>query len=91
MQQTYFITDYIFWQLIIFCYSMKVSVRKKALQMLLDVYHDYCIKCSEGIIKLSVEFEQIPCGILLLCYDKDTEFGYVYWYILIAINFIIYR
>ncbi|KAK1422159.1 hypothetical protein QVD17_25081 [Tagetes erecta] len=53
----------------------KVSVRKKALQMLLDVYHDYCIKCSEGIIKLSVEFEQIPCGILLLCYDKDTEFG----------------
>ncbi|KAD2805787.1 hypothetical protein E3N88_39164 [Mikania micrantha] len=53
----------------------KVSVRKKALQMLLDVYHDYCIKCSEGIIKLSVDFEQIPCGILLLCYDKDMEFG----------------
>ncbi|KAI3761075.1 hypothetical protein L1987_51482 [Smallanthus sonchifolius] len=53
----------------------KVSVRKKVLQMLLDVYHDYCIKCSEGNIKLSVDFEQIPCGILLLCYDKDMEFG----------------
>ncbi|KAF5780412.1 putative sister chromatid cohesion protein Pds5 [Helianthus annuus] len=53
----------------------KTSVRKKALQMLLDVYHDYCVKCSEGIIKLSVDFEQIPCGILLLCYDKDVEFG----------------
>ncbi|KAI3777313.1 hypothetical protein L1987_47113 [Smallanthus sonchifolius] len=53
----------------------KVSVRKKVLQMLLDVYHDYCIKCSEGSIKLSVDFEQIPCGILLLCYDKDMEFG----------------
>ncbi|KAI7739411.1 hypothetical protein M8C21_010754 [Ambrosia artemisiifolia] len=53
----------------------KASVRKKALQMLLGVYHDYCIKCSEGIVKLSVDFEQIPCGILLLCYDKDMEFG----------------
>ncbi|KAJ0629704.1 putative sister chromatid cohesion protein Pds5 [Helianthus annuus] len=53
----------------------KASVRKKALQMLLDVYHDYCVKCSEGVIKLSVDFEQIPCGILLLCYDKDVEFG----------------
>ncbi|XP_024962740.1 sister chromatid cohesion protein PDS5 homolog A isoform X3 [Cynara cardunculus var. scolymus] len=53
----------------------KVSVRKKALKMLLDVYHDYCIKCSEGISKLSIDFEQIPCGILMLCYHKDTEFG----------------
>lgn len=57
---------------------MKVSVRKKALQMLLDVYRDYCIKCSEDIIKLSADFEQIPCGILMLCYDKDMEFGYAY-------------
>ncbi|KAL4583130.1 hypothetical protein LXL04_007694 [Taraxacum kok-saghyz] len=53
----------------------KVTVRKKVLQMLLDVYHVYCNRCSEGIIKLSVEFEQIPCGILMLCYDKDTDFG----------------
>ncbi|GJS02689.1 sister chromatid cohesion protein PDS5 homolog A isoform X1 [Tanacetum coccineum] len=53
----------------------KVSVRKKALQMLLDVYHHYCIRCYEGIIQLSVDFEQIPCGILMLCYDKDTDFG----------------
>ncbi|KAL7603365.1 hypothetical protein Lser_V15G19189 [Lactuca serriola] len=53
----------------------KVTVRKKVLQMLLDVYHHYCNRCSEGIIKLSLEFEQIPCGILMLCYDKDTDFG----------------
>ncbi|PWA56289.1 ARM repeat superfamily protein [Artemisia annua] len=56
----------------------KVSVRKKALQMLLDVYHHYCIRCSEGIIQLSVDFEHIPCGILMLCYDKDTDFGCKY-------------
>nr|XP_043616578.1 sister chromatid cohesion protein pds5 isoform X2 [Erigeron canadensis] len=53
----------------------KVSVRKKVLKMLLDVYHHYCFRCSEGIIKLSDEFEQIPCGILMLCYDKDVDFG----------------
>ncbi|PWA83208.1 ARM repeat superfamily protein [Artemisia annua] len=56
----------------------KVSVRKKALQMLLDVYHHYCIRCSEGIIQLSNDFEHIPCGILMLCYDKDTDFGCKY-------------
>lgn len=56
---------------------MKVSVRKKALKMLLDLYHHYCIRCFEGIIKLSAVFEEIPCGILMLCYDKDVDFGYV--------------
>ncbi|XP_076919857.1 sister chromatid cohesion protein PDS5 homolog B-like [Bidens hawaiensis] len=53
----------------------KVFVRKKAMQLLLGAYHDYCIRCSEGIFQLSVDFEEILCGILLLCYDNDAEFG----------------
>ncbi|KAL3513624.1 hypothetical protein ACH5RR_026341 [Cinchona calisaya] len=51
----------------------KVSVRKKALQKLLELYQDYCTKCVEGILKLSDHFEQIPCRILMLCYDKDCK------------------
>ncbi|KAK2999347.1 hypothetical protein RJ639_023355, partial [Escallonia herrerae] len=54
----------------------KVTVRKKALQKLLEVYQDYCTKCSGGIMTLSDHFEQIPCRTLMLCYDKDCkEFG----------------
>ncbi|KAM7514857.1 hypothetical protein LguiA_004440 [Lonicera macranthoides] len=54
----------------------KVSVRMKTLQKLLEVYQDYCTKCSGGIMPLTDHFEQIPCRILLLCYDKDLkEFG----------------
>lgn len=60
---------------------MKVFVRKKAMQLLLGAYHDYCIRCSEGIFQLSVDFEEIICGILLLGYDNDAEFGYVYFII----------
>nr|XP_027093191.1 sister chromatid cohesion protein PDS5 homolog A-like isoform X3 [Coffea arabica] len=48
----------------------KVSVRKKALQKLLELYQDYCTKCV-GDIKM--HFEQIPCKILMLCYDKDCK------------------
>ncbi|XP_059630755.1 sister chromatid cohesion protein PDS5 homolog B isoform X2 [Cornus florida] len=51
----------------------KVSVRKKALQKLLEVYRDYCTKCSGGIMTISDRLEQIPCGILMLCYDKDCK------------------
>ncbi|KAA8538477.1 hypothetical protein F0562_027977 [Nyssa sinensis] len=51
----------------------KVSVRKKALQKLLEVYREYCTKCSGGTVSLSDHFEQIPCKILMLCYDKDCK------------------
>ncbi|KAK9271081.1 hypothetical protein L1049_026670 [Liquidambar formosana] len=51
----------------------KISVRKKALQKLLEVYRDYCTKCSEGYMSISDHFEQIPCRILMLCYDKDCK------------------
>ncbi|KAJ9167086.1 hypothetical protein P3X46_021763 [Hevea brasiliensis] len=51
----------------------KVSVRKKALQKLMEVYQDYCNKCSEGYLNIGNHFEQIPCKILMLCYDKDCK------------------
>ncbi|XP_058218154.1 sister chromatid cohesion protein PDS5 homolog B isoform X2 [Rhododendron vialii] len=51
----------------------KVSVRKKALQKLLEVYRDYCTKCATGIVTPIDQFEQIPCKILMLCYDKDCK------------------
>ncbi|KAL8110273.1 sister chromatid cohesion protein PDS5 homolog B isoform X1 [Apium graveolens] len=54
----------------------KVSVRRRALQTLLPVYHDYCAKCCEGLMSLSDHFEAIPCGMLMLYYDKDCkDFG----------------
>ncbi|XP_057974992.1 sister chromatid cohesion protein PDS5 homolog B isoform X2 [Malania oleifera] len=51
----------------------KISVRKNALQKLLEVYRDYCTMCSEGHMTISDHFEQIPCRILMLCYDKDCK------------------
>ncbi|XP_062146859.1 sister chromatid cohesion protein PDS5 homolog B isoform X2 [Alnus glutinosa] len=51
----------------------KVSVRKKALHKLVEVYRNYCNKCSEGHMTISDHFEQIPCKILMLCYDKDCK------------------
>ncbi|XP_047321623.1 sister chromatid cohesion protein PDS5 homolog B [Impatiens glandulifera] len=51
----------------------KLSVRKKSFQKLLEVYQDYCTKCSAGIIEFSEQFEQIPCKIMMLCYDKDCK------------------
>ncbi|PIA47377.1 hypothetical protein AQUCO_01400210v1 [Aquilegia coerulea] len=51
----------------------KVSVRKSTMQKLLELYRDYCIQCSEGLITLVEHFEQIPCKILMLCYDKDCK------------------
>ncbi|XP_008219648.1 PREDICTED: sister chromatid cohesion protein PDS5 homolog A isoform X1 [Prunus mume] len=49
----------------------KIPVRKKALQKMMEVYRDYCDKCSEGYMTISDHFEQIPCKILMLCFDKD--------------------
>jgi sister-chromatid-cohesion protein PDS5 len=57
---------------------MQMCVRKKALYKLMEVYRDYCNKCSEGHMTISDHFEQIPCKILMLCYDKDCkEFRYL--------------
>ncbi|KAM7256072.1 hypothetical protein ACFE04_011813 [Oxalis oulophora] len=51
----------------------KISVRKKAFQKLMEVYQDYCNKCSEGFMTISDHFEQIPCKILMLIYDRDCK------------------
>ncbi|KAB2629145.1 sister chromatid cohesion protein PDS5-like protein A [Pyrus ussuriensis x Pyrus communis] len=49
----------------------KITIRKKALQKLMEVYRDYYNKCFEGSMMISDHFEQIPCKILMLCFDKD--------------------
>ncbi|CAI9115357.1 OLC1v1016244C1 [Oldenlandia corymbosa var. corymbosa] len=49
----------------------KVSVRKKALQKLLELYRDYCTKCAEDMAVISDHFEQIPGKILMLLFDKE--------------------
>ncbi|KAF3331980.1 sister chromatid cohesion protein PDS5 A [Carex littledalei] len=51
----------------------KISVRKNVLHSLLDLYRFYCDECSKGIILISSCYEQIPCNVLLLCFDKDTD------------------
>lgn len=51
----------------------KVSVRKKALKKLLELYQEYCTQCAAAIMDFSEHFEQIPCKILMLCYDRDCK------------------
>ncbi|KAJ6391648.1 hypothetical protein OIU77_025591 [Salix suchowensis] len=51
----------------------KISVRKKALEKLMEVYREYCIMCSEGPMTANDHFEQIPCKVLMLSYDKDCK------------------
>ncbi|XXG74106.1 hypothetical protein AAC387_Pa07g2909 [Persea americana] len=51
----------------------KVSVRKNAMQKLLELYRSYCTKCSEGSLTHIDHFEQIPSRILALCFDKDCK------------------
>ncbi|KAJ4838517.1 hypothetical protein Tsubulata_006097 [Turnera subulata] len=53
--------------------TLQMSVRKTALQKLMDLYRDYCNRCSEGQITTSDHFEQIPCGMLMLCFEKDCK------------------
>nr|XP_009764548.1 PREDICTED: sister chromatid cohesion protein PDS5 homolog A isoform X5 [Nicotiana sylvestris] len=51
----------------------KVSVRKKALKKLLELYQEYCTQCAAAIMDFNAHFEQIPCKILMLCYDRDCK------------------
>lgn len=48
----------------------KISVRKNVMHKFLDLYRDYCEKCSKGIATITPHYEQIPAK-LLLCLDKD--------------------
>jgi len=57
----------------------QITVRKSALQKLIKIYRDYCKKCYEGSMTISDHFEEIPCKIMMLCYDKDCkEFSSAY-------------
>lgn len=53
--------------------SLQVSVRKSVMQKLLELYRAYCTKCSKRHLMLNDNYEQIPCKILLLCFDKDCK------------------
>uniref|UniRef100_A0A0E0N5L1 Uncharacterized protein n=1 Tax=Oryza rufipogon TaxID=4529 RepID=A0A0E0N5L1_ORYRU len=54
-------------------FPAKVSVRKHVMLKLLDLYRDYCKKCSKGIATVNFHYEQIPAQLLTLCFDKDSE------------------
>ncbi|KAL6010732.1 hypothetical protein ACLOJK_001173 [Asimina triloba] len=51
----------------------KVSVRRNAMQKLLELYRLYCTKCSDDLLTQSDHLEEIPCRILALCFDKDCK------------------
>lgn len=66
---------------------MQISVRKKTLEKLLEVYRDYCNKCSEGQMIICDQFEQIPCKIFMLFYDRDCkEFRFVYSHVIACLK-----
>ncbi|XP_073023250.1 sister chromatid cohesion protein PDS5 homolog B isoform X2 [Primulina eburnea] len=49
----------------------KISVRRTALQKLVELYQEYCTRCAAGITFLNEHIEQIPCKVLMLCFEKD--------------------
>ncbi|GJN17041.1 hypothetical protein PR202_gb04079 [Eleusine coracana subsp. coracana] len=50
-----------------------VSVRKNVMHKLLELYRDYCEKCSKGTATINTHYEQIPAKLIVLCFDKDIE------------------
>ncbi|CAO1942424.1 unnamed protein product [Urochloa humidicola] len=51
----------------------KASVRKNVMHKLLELYRDYCEKCSKGTTAINTHYEQIPAKLLVLCFDNDME------------------
>ncbi|CAO1944277.1 unnamed protein product [Urochloa humidicola] len=51
----------------------KASVRKNVMHKLLELYRDYCEKCSKGTAAINTHYEQIPAKLLVLCFDNDME------------------
>ncbi|KAJ8766127.1 hypothetical protein K2173_021644 [Erythroxylum novogranatense] len=49
-----------------------ISVRKKTLKKLIELYQDYCRRCFGGHMSIN-HLEQIPCKVLMLCFDKDSK------------------
>ncbi|GFP89800.1 sister chromatid cohesion protein pds5 homolog a [Phtheirospermum japonicum] len=51
----------------------KALVRSKALKKLVELYQDYCTKCAADTTLLNKRIEEIPCKVLMLCYEKDCQ------------------
>uniref|UniRef100_A0A453G0R9 Uncharacterized protein n=1 Tax=Aegilops tauschii subsp. strangulata TaxID=200361 RepID=A0A453G0R9_AEGTS len=51
----------------------KISVRKNVMHKLVELYRDYCEKCSKGTAAINTHYEQIPAKLIVLCFDKDCE------------------
>ncbi|KAI3464509.1 hypothetical protein Pfo_021172 [Paulownia fortunei] len=51
----------------------KVLVRSKVLKKLVELYKEYCTRCAAGITLLNEHIEEIPCKVLMLCYEKDCQ------------------
>ncbi|KAI5435193.1 hypothetical protein KIW84_021856 [Lathyrus oleraceus] len=51
----------------------KISVKKRALQKLMEIYQTYCKKYCEENMETIDHFEEIPCEIWMLCYDKECK------------------
>ncbi|PAN27371.1 hypothetical protein PAHAL_5G076300 [Panicum hallii] len=50
----------------------KASVRKNVMHKLLELYRDYCGKCSKGTAAVNPHYEQIPAK-LIVCFHNDIE------------------
>ncbi|KAG2593232.1 hypothetical protein PVAP13_5NG110322 [Panicum virgatum] len=50
----------------------KASVRKNVMHKLLELYRDYCEKCSKGTATVNTHYEQIPAK-LIVCFHNDIE------------------
>uniref|UniRef100_A0A0A9CNP7 Androgen induced inhibitor of proliferation (As3) / pds5, putative n=1 Tax=Arundo donax TaxID=35708 RepID=A0A0A9CNP7_ARUDO len=40
---------------------------------LLELYREYCDKCSKRTATINTHYEQIPAKLMVLCFDKDSE------------------
>ncbi|KAL3641267.1 hypothetical protein CASFOL_016235 [Castilleja foliolosa] len=51
----------------------KALVRSKTLKKLVELYQDYCTRCAADTNLLNKHIEEIPCKVLMLCYEKDCQ------------------
>lgn len=54
-------------------HAFQASVRKNVMHKLLELYRDYCEKCSKGTATVNTHYEQIPAKLIVLCFDNDIE------------------
>lgn len=54
-------------------HTLQASVRKNVMHKLLELYRDYCEKCSKGTATVNTHYEQIPAKLIVLCFDNNIE------------------